>query len=110
MVTVKECHLRQGKDDKEFVSLELMGEIELVQSSKTGRFYATARRCFVSSTFDIVTANRMVGKEMPGSIAKMECEPYDYTLPETGEVIQLSHTYGYIPEQQSSPKQIREMV
>ncbi|MDI9319817.1 MAG: hypothetical protein QM530_05000 [Phycisphaerales bacterium] len=47
---------------------------------------------------------------MPGSIAKIECEPYDYTLPETGEVIQLSHTYGYIPEQQSSPRQIKEMV
>lgn len=110
MVTVKACHLRQGKDDKEFVSLELMGEIELVQSSKTGRFYATARRCFISSTFDIATANRMVGKEMPGSIAKMECEPYDYTLPETGEVIQLSHNYGYVPELQSSTRQIKEMV
>lgn len=110
MVTVKACHLRQGKDEKEFVSLELMGDIEMVQSNKTGRFYATIRRCFISSTFDIITAERMVGKEMPGSIAKMECEPYDYTLPETGEVIQLSHTYGYIPEQLSAPRHIKEMA
>jgi hypothetical protein len=49
MVTVKSFVQRIGKDDKPFISLELTGDIELVQSQNTGRFYATVRRCFISS-------------------------------------------------------------
>ena len=110
MVTVNSYNVREGKDGKTFISLELAGDLEMVQSSKTGRFYATNRRCFISSTFDEQTAKRMVGKQMPGSIGKMECNAYDYTLPETGEVIQLSHSYGYNPEQQTQAKQVIEMA
>ncbi len=100
MVTVKNYHLREGEKGK-YISLELSGDIELVQSSNTGRFYATARRCFVFSTFDELTARMMVGKQMPGSIVRVICEPYDYALPETGEVIKLAYRYDYTPEEVS---------
>lgn len=99
MVKVIAVHLREG-DKGNFMSLELMGDIELVQSQNTGRFYATARRCFMSSTFDENTAKSFVGKELPGEIARVQSEPYDFTVPETGEVISLAHTYTYVPEQQ----------
>lgn len=97
MVIVKNYHVRKGEQG-DFISLELTGDIEMVQSSNTGRFYATARRCFVSSTFDEATAKRMVGKEMPGTIARRQCEPYEYTMPETGEIVMLAHTWDYQPE------------
>ena len=38
---------------------------------------------------------------MPGSIARMECESYDYTVPETGEIISLAHTYEYLPDERN---------
>ena len=57
----------------------------MVQSKETGKFYATVKTCSISSTFDETTAALMVGKQMPGSIVKEECEPYEYTIPETGE-------------------------
>jgi hypothetical protein len=98
MVTVKNYHLRQGEDGKSFVTLELIGDIELVQSSNTGRFYATCRRCFIYSTFDEAAAKSLVGKQIPGSIERVECEPYQYTVPDTGELIMLAHTYTFQPE------------
>ena len=98
MVQVKNYHLREG-DKGNYISLELMGDMELVQSTNTGRFYATARRCFIFSTFDEPTAKMMVGKQMPGSIVRKECDPYDYAIPETGEVIKLGYKYDYTPEE-----------
>lgn len=97
MVIVKNYHVREGEQGN-FISLELAGDIEMIQSSQTGRFYATTRRCFVSSTFDENTAKLMVGKQMPGAIVRKETEPYEYTVPESGEVVMLAHTWDYQPE------------
>lgn len=98
MVTVANYHLRDGEKGK-YISLELNGDIEMVQSQKTGRFYATVRRCFIFSTFDERTAKMMVGKQMAGSIVRVPSEPYDYVVPETAEVIKLAYKYDYIPEE-----------
>ncbi len=36
-----------------------------------------------------------------GSIEKVECEPYQHTIKETGEVITLNHKYEYKPEDET---------
>ena len=97
MVTVTNYHLRESKEKKSFVTLELQGDIELVQSMQTGKFYATTRKCSIVSTFDEATAKNLIGKQLEGSIQRVECEPYDYTIADTGEVIQLMHRYEYSP-------------
>ncbi|WP_175580740.1 hypothetical protein [Paracnuella aquatica] len=99
MVTVKNYHVRQNAENKPYVSLELVGDLEMVQSQNTGRFYATQRRCFIYSTFDAETAKLMVGKSMPGAIVRTSCDPYEYTIPETGEVVLLAYRYTYVPEE-----------
>ncbi len=40
----------------------------------------------------------MIGTQIPGSIEKQECEPYEYVVQETGEEIILSHRWVYLPE------------
>ena len=35
---------------------------------------------------------------MPGKISKIQTEPYQYTIRETGEVVTLEHRYIYLPE------------
>lgn len=99
MVTISNYHLRQTQEGKSFVSLELTGELEMIQSSTTGRFYATAKRCTISSTFAEDIAKTLVGKQIPGRIERVQCEVYEYTNRETGEVITLTHTYVYVPEE-----------
>jgi len=98
MVTVVGYSLRTPKDSKPYVALEIEGQIEMVQSQNSGRFYATVRRCTISSTFDELTAERMVGKQMPGSIERVPCEPYDFVVQETGETVKLTYRWGYQPE------------
>src|SRR5688572_586529 len=98
MVIVKNYHVRENEQGN-YISLELMGDIELVQSANTGRFYATARRCFMSSTFDEPTAKLMVGKQIPGTIERVQCENYEFTIPESGEVITLGYRWDYVPEE-----------
>lgn len=102
MVTIIDYALRQGKDGKSFVSLQLQGDVELVQSLNTGRFYATARKCSISSTFDEATAQTLKGTKFPGSIIREQCDEYSYTIPESGQEIKLAHTYTYVPEEVSA--------
>ena len=97
MVTISNVLIREGKEGKPFVALELTGDIEMVQSSETGRFYATAKKCSIPSTFSEDVAKSLIGKQLPGKIEKMETTPYEYVVKETGEVLTLSHTYVYTP-------------
>ncbi len=101
MVTISNYAVRNNSDGSTFISLILQGDLEMVQSTQTGRFYATARTCSISSTFDEKTAALMVGKQLPGSIIKEQCDSYEYTVPETGEQITLSHRYVYSPIDQT---------
>lgn len=107
MVTVIGFALRQSNEGKEFVSLQLQGELEMVQSLNSGKFYATARRCSISSTFDEATAKQLIGSKYPGSIVRIQCEEYDYKLPETGQILKLAHCYQYSPEEHEAQSESR---
>ncbi len=98
MITITGYRLAKNKDEKEFIALELQGDIEMVQSLETGAFYATARKASVTSTFSEEIAKGLIGTKMPGIIKRVESDPYDYTVAETGEVIKLAHRYEYQPE------------
>ena len=106
MTTVIGYSLKENKEGKKFVNLELQGDIVMVQSQESGRFYATAKKAFISSTFNEKTAIELVGKEIPGRIEKVDCMAYEYTVPTTGEVIVLSHRYEFVPEGQPIPLRV----
>ena len=61
MVKISNYALRKNKEGKHFLALELQGEVELIQSTQTGRFYATAKRCSISSTFTEEEAKTLIG-------------------------------------------------
>lgn len=98
MVRIINYKERQKEDGTNFYVLELQGGIEMVMSKATGRFYATAKKALIPSTFDEVTCQALIGTEMPGNIVKEECEPYDFVVKETGEEITLYHRWVYVPE------------
>jgi hypothetical protein len=99
MVTITNYSVHLAKDGRAFVALELTGDVEMVQSAQTGRFYATARRCSISSTFTEDLAKTLIGKQIRGRIERVACEAYEYTVPETGEIIALTHGYVYNPDE-----------
>lgn len=105
MVRIVNYKEHQREDGTTFCLLELQGGIEMVQSQTTGSFYATAKKAWVSSTFDELTCQALIGTEMPGKIIKQECDVYEYTIKETGEEILLSHRWVYVPEESNVPGQ-----
>ena len=67
--------------------LKLQGGLELVKSSQTGQVYAMAKTASITSTFTEVVCKSLIGQQLPGSARKIECEPFNYTVKETGEVV-----------------------
>ena len=110
MVTIVDHALRKNKEGEEFHALILQGGIEMVKSQETGRYYATAKSASIPSTFDEQICKSMVGQQMPGTIKKVVCEPYEITLKETGEIIELSHRWEYQSEAENAEEAIHEGV
>lgn len=105
MVTVTGAEARVNSQGEKFTVLILQGGLEMVKSKETGRFYATARKCSVSSTFEEDIAKSFIGTKMPGVIEKTPCDPYDFVV-EGGEVIRLDFRWSYNP----SPNTTEEVV
>lgn len=97
MLTIINFEKRQSSSGKEFFSLILQGGVEMVRSAESGQYYATIKRCSVASTLDEVACKAMLGDQIPGKIEKVSCEPYEFMIPQTGEVIELSHRWSYVP-------------
>lgn len=101
MVTITGYHLRKSVDEKEFIVLELTGEVEMIQSSTTGQFYATAKKCTMPCTFTEELAKTLIGKTIKGRIDRVQVQPYEYTVKDTGETLTLTHSYVYVPEERA---------
>lgn len=106
MVRIVNYQKRTTEQGKEFFTLELQGGIEIVKSQETGKSYMTARKASMSCTFDELTCQSLIGTELPGSVKKVVCEEYSYTIKETGEIITLSHRFEYV--EQEAPIQTAE--
>ena len=98
MVKIIDYQKKQNKDGEDFFLLVLQGGLQIVKSQETGRYYATIKQATMSTTFDEATCKSLIGEEIPGSIVKVESEPYEFAKPETGEVITLSHRWEYVRE------------
>lgn len=97
MVTVIGYDKRLSDDDREFFTLTIQGGVEVVQS-QNGNLYMTAKKMSIPSTFNEEGCKMLIGKELPGDIEKVECEPYEYTSKRTGEIFTLTSTCVYVAE------------
>jgi hypothetical protein len=116
MVQVTDYKMSTSNDGKDFILLKVEGDLEPVQSAKTGRAYFKAKSAYVASTLSEHNAQRMIGKELPGDIVRVISDPYDITT-DDGEVITLRHRYEYVMEgslqpatPQTANQQIEETV
>lgn len=102
MVKIVDYKTYQKEDGTEFYALVVQGGVEVVQSKETNRTYLTASTVSVPCTFNEITCQSLVGQDLPGGIRKVEVEPYDYTIPETGEVITLTQRRQYVDEEEAT--------
>lgn len=111
MVNVIGFQKRTAMDDRDYFVIQLQSdEIELIASKTTGRHYATLKKCWMSTTFDEQTCKLMLGKKMPGTILKEECDPYSFVIEETGEELTLSFRNVYSPVESEERKVMGELL
>jgi len=96
MVTVKEVKKAENSMGEEFFGLIVQSGVIAVKSTKSGRVYITAKTAFVATTFDEKTASSLIGTEFEGIVKKVVTAPYEFTIEETGEIIELSHRWEYV--------------
>ena len=96
MVRITNYKNVKKEDGKEFNMLVVQGGIEPLISKKTGKIYFTVRKANVSTTFDEATCKSLIGTELQGTVEKRPCNPYEYSVQDTGEVITLEHNWQYI--------------
>ena len=77
MVTGVNYAMRKTSEGREFYVLILQGGLSLVQSRRTGNYYATVKQVSIPSTFDENTAKAMIGEKVPGTVQRKQCEPYE---------------------------------
>lgn len=98
-------YLQRVKDDGDsFFVLVLQGGVQMVKSKQTNKFYVTAKKATISSTFDENTCQALIGTELPGKIEKVQTEPYEFTIKETGEVVELDYRYEYQEDEPAAEK------
>lgn len=103
MITVVSFNRRKRKDGETFLTLTITGGLELVQSQSTGNWRGVVRKCEIPCSFDETIAQTIVGTQLPGTIVRVQSDPYVLTDKNTGEAITLSHRWRYQPEGASVP-------
>ena len=101
MVTIANATERTRKSDGSiFVSLDLIGE-PTVTISSNGVPSLTAPRASLPSNLSLAVCQSLIGQKLPGSIERVECEPYQY-IKENGDVMTCTHKFQYSPEETSA--------
>jgi len=101
MVTIVDFKTYQREDGTTFNSLVVQGGVEAVKSQETGKTYLTARTARVSCTFNESMCETLKGTQLPGNVKKVEVEPYEYAIPNSGEILTLTHKFEYVGEEES---------
>jgi len=84
--------------EKNFIHLLFKVELKLLRE-ESGRTYLTARTTNLACTFNEITCKSLIGTQLPGQIRKVEVDPYDYTDRTTGEIVEMTHRYEYLSDE-----------
>jgi hypothetical protein len=101
MVQITDYKVYEKDNGETFCALVVQGGIEPVVSKTTGKTYLTARTARVSCTFDEITCKNLIGSKLPGTIIRVEVDPYSYIIEETGEIIERTHRNEYMSDEEA---------
>jgi len=107
-VTIKDFVLRENSDGEEFFALIVESGFEVVKSRESGNYYATSQQASLPCTFDEEGCKKLIGQEIPGSVQRVECEPYDMEVEGSDEVLTFNHRCEYRKEGDTLEEAIHE--
>ncbi len=101
MVKVVDYKTYQNSDGENYHSLVVEGGIQYNVSQTSGKLYITTLKTIIPCTFSEEQCQDLLGKDIPGSIQRVDVEPYEKVNPETGETRLITHYNQFVPEEQS---------
>jgi len=98
MVKIIDAQTRvNSKTKEEYNVIVLLGDVQVLNSKSSGKFYLTAKRVTLPTTLDQNQAKELVGTTLPGVIEKVDCPEYEIKMPNSNKKVKITHTFQYSP-------------
>jgi len=98
MVKIIDAQTRvNSKTKEEYNVIVLLGDVQVLNSKSSGKFYLTAKRVTLPTTLDQNQAKELVGTTLPGVIEKVDCPEYEIKMPTSNKKVKITHTFQYSP-------------
>ncbi len=108
MVQIIAFEKKENSRTKETYSvLVLQGDPEVLISKTSKRPYIACRRATVPCALEENQAQALIGKELPGSIERVSCAPFDVKLA-TGKKVKVSSVFQYIVPETVNEKEVAQ--
>ena len=108
MVQIIGFEKKKNEKTKEYFSvLILSGEPEVMISKSSGRPYVSARKTTIPCALEENQALALLGKELPGSIERVSCTPFEVKLA-TGKKVRISTAYQFLPAETINEKEVAQ--
>lgn len=108
MVQIVAFQKKENSLTKESYSvLVLQGDPEVLISKSSGRPYISAKKTTIPCALEENQAQALIGKELPGSIERVSCTPFQLTLA-TGKKVKISSAYQFIPLEMDVKKEVAQ--
>lgn len=96
-----------SKTKENYAVLILQGEPEVLISKTSGKPYVSAKKTSIPCALSENQAQALIGKELPGSIERVSCPPFELKLA-TGKKVKISTAYQFIPSEQAPSKEVAQ--
>jgi hypothetical protein len=107
MVQIIGFEKKQSKSKESYAVLILAGEPEVMISKSSGRPYISARKTTIPCALEENQAQALIGKELPGSIERVACTPFEVKLA-TGKKVRISTAYQFLPAETANDKEVAQ--
>jgi hypothetical protein len=76
-------------------------------SKSSGRPYVSVRKTSIPCSLEDNQAQALIGKELPGSIERVSCTPFEVKLA-TGKKVKISTAFQYLPAETVNDKEVAQ--
>jgi proteasome assembly chaperone (PAC2) family protein len=98
MVKIIDAQTRvNSKTKMEYNVIVLLGDVQVLSSKSSGKFYLSAKRVTLPTTLDQNQAKELIGTTLPGVIEKVDCPEYEIKMPNSNKKVKITHTFQYSP-------------
>ena len=108
MVQIVAFQKKENSRTKESYSvLVLQGDPEVLISKSSGRPYISAKKTTIPCALEENQAQALIGKELPGSIERVSCAPFEVKLA-TGKKVKVSSVFQYIAPETVNEQEVAQ--